>query len=121
MCLKFRAGSLKGLSYIWQLFFHRQGVPGGNPGRGLWRQCPLQLCENELLIGFGLGVASEDEFAPVGHGEVHVKHLDGSEFVERLSGGEAGGTLFELMTQRKLHAVGERKHTKMCASMRSSR
>lgn len=41
--------------------------------------------QEQLLIGFRLGVASEHEFAAIGSGKVHVQQLHGREFLQGLT------------------------------------
>jgi hypothetical protein len=65
------------------------------------------LREQQQLVGFGLGVAGEDELAPVGGWEMHVEHLDRRELVERLVHGEPWCTLLELILERDVQAVGK--------------
>lgn len=55
------------------------------------RQLELELPQQDLLIGAGLGVSGEDEDAAVGGGEVNVEHLGVGELVEDGAWGEAAG------------------------------
>ena len=56
---------------------------GGDPGRWLGRQLELELVDQQLQLGFRLGVAGEAEFASIGGRQVDVDHLDGGELLER--------------------------------------
>jgi hypothetical protein len=64
-------------------------VGGGNPGRWLGRQLELELVDQELQLGFRLGVAGQHEFAAVRGREMNVDHLDGSKFLDSTAGGQA--------------------------------
>ena len=63
----------------------------GNARRRLGRQRQAEPIEENPLVGIGLGVAAEDQRAPVGGREVDVEHLDGGQLVERGSRGEPRG------------------------------
>lgn len=85
----------------------RQRIVDRNPGRGLRRQNPVELLEDQLLLRLGLSVAGENQFAAIGGGKVNVEQLHGRQAVERAARSEAGCARFELHHQRDLQAVGE--------------
>src|SRR5271166_5608312 len=60
----------------------------GDPWRGLWRQAELELVQQELVVLLRLGVAGEDERAPVRGWKVDVQHLDGGELLKYGAGRE---------------------------------
>ena len=62
------------------------GLRLGDPGRRLGRQAELELLQQELVILLRLGVAGEDERAPVPRREVNVQHVDGGERLEHGAG-----------------------------------
>jgi hypothetical protein len=43
-----------------------EGACGGDPGWGLVWQIEFEFFQEQFLVGLGLGVAAEDEGAPVG-------------------------------------------------------
>jgi hypothetical protein len=55
---------------------------GGDPRRRLGWERQLEPIQDELLVLGRLGVAGQDQSAPVGGREMHVEHLDRGELVE---------------------------------------
>src|SRR3974390_761309 len=51
-------------------------------GRGLRWQFPTQKRQQQLVVLFGLRVATKYQLPPVGGWEVHVQHLDGRELFQ---------------------------------------
>jgi hypothetical protein len=62
----------------------------GDSGRWLRRQVELEPVDEELEFGFRVGVAGEQDLAPVGGRQMNVDHLDGSKFFERTARGQPG-------------------------------
>src|SRR6516225_2581072 len=58
---------------------------GRDAGRWLRWQIKLELFEQQLLVGIELGIAAEDQSAPVGCREMHVEHLHCGHLVEHRS------------------------------------
>ena len=79
----------------------------GDPGRGLIGESQLQLGEQELLLRVGFGAAAQQEFAPVGGGEMHLDHLDFSKVVEGMARGQTGGLAAPFFAQGDMDAVEE--------------
>src|SRR5205085_10980003 len=61
----------------------------GDSGRGLGRQLELEAADQEVELGFRLGVSGQLDFTPVGGGQVDVYHLDGGELFQCAAGGQA--------------------------------
>jgi hypothetical protein len=75
-----------------------------NAWRWWARQPPIQFRQEHLLVRFGLGIAGEDQLAPVGAG---VEHLDRTELVQDLSHGEARSLQPQLLLERDVYIVGD--------------
>ena len=91
---------------------HPEAGPGdvagcGDARRRLGRQGQAELIEENPFVGIGLGVAAEDQRAPVGGREVDVEHLDGGKLVERGSRGEPCGERAESGAQRDVQTIGQ--------------
>ena len=52
--------------------------------RGLRRQFELEFVEQQLEFGLRVSVAREDQFAPVGSGQVHIDQLQRGNFSNTL-------------------------------------
>jgi hypothetical protein len=61
---------------------------GGDPGRWLGGQLELELVDEQLQLGFRLGVAGEHELASVSGREMDVDHLDGGELLKSAARGQ---------------------------------
>jgi len=61
---------------------------GGDSGRWLRRQAELELADEELEFGFGVGVAGKHDLAPIGCREMDIDHLDCSEFLDGAARGQ---------------------------------
>lgn len=57
--------------------------------RGLQRQGPVELVEQELLLGLRLRIAGHDQPAAVGGGQADIEHLNRAEFFQHRAGCEA--------------------------------
>jgi len=69
----------------------RAGGPGAATvifARRLGRQFELELVEEQLQLGFGLGEAGERQLAPVGGRQVYVDHRHGGELLEHAARGQ---------------------------------
>ena len=84
------------------------GCSGDFWGR-LGRQDELHLFEQELQLGFRLGIAGEAEFASVSGRQVDVDHLDGGELLERAARGEPRRQGVEAALQGDVEAIGEER------------
>ena len=62
---------------------------GGDPGWWLRRQLEFELVDQELQLGFRLGVTGEHEFASVRGREMNVDHLDDGKLLESAARGQA--------------------------------
>ena len=69
------------------------------------RQLEFETIEQELQIGVRLGVASEDNGAPIGGGQMHIEHLDRSELLEDRASRESGSQIAQPARQGDLEAV----------------
>ena len=99
-------GTSKGLHYTAS---GARDLGGGDFRRCLGRQSEVESLEQQLQFGLGLGVAREDQLAPIGGGHVYIDHLDGGELLEHAARGEAWGERFELLAERDVQAVGEER------------
>jgi len=79
----------------------------GNARWRLGRQRQAEPIEENPLVGVGLGVAVEDQRAPVDGREVDVEHLDGGKLVEHGSRGEPCGERAESGAQRDVQTIGQ--------------
>lgn len=68
------------------------------------------MLQQELLILLRLGVACEDERAPVRGGEVNVQHLDGGELFKHGARRQSRRQRAQALLQSYLEAVGEEGH-----------
>src|SRR6266849_5659502 len=80
----------------------------GDPWRWLRRQAELEPVDDELEFGFGVGVAGEQDLAPVGGRQMNVDHLDGGKFFERAARSQSGRQGIQTTGQGDLHAVGQK-------------
>jgi len=55
----------------------------------LQRQGPVELVEQELLLGLRLRIAGHDQPAAVGGGQADIEHLNRAEFFQHRAGCEA--------------------------------
>jgi hypothetical protein len=62
---------------------------GGDFGWRLGRQAEFELVDQQLQLGFGLGVSGQHDLASVGCWQMDVDHLNGGEFVEGASRGQS--------------------------------
>src|SRR5215467_13236814 len=77
-----------------------------NAWRWLRRQFELELMQQKLLVGIGLGVSGENQCAAVRRRKVHVEHLDGGHLVEHGARRETGSERLQAGAQRDLQAIG---------------
>jgi hypothetical protein len=82
--------------------------------RWLIRQRELELFEQDSLIGFWMGVATQNQGTAVGRREVHIEHLDGSKLVQNGTGAQAGCQRTQSSSQGHLQAVGQEGDKAMC-------
>ncbi len=105
--LKLLQSGLKGRHYKRVAGSGGFGGVGSDPGRRLGRESELQLLQENLLIGFRLGIAWQDDVAAVGGGEMDIDHLHGLEFFKDRSRGEAGGQGAQALFEGDLEAIGD--------------
>jgi hypothetical protein len=79
----------------------------GDPGGRLRWQSKFEPIDQELKFGFGMGVAGEQDLAPIGGRQMDVDHLDSGELFERTTCGQPGRQGVKPARQRDLHAVGQ--------------
>lgn len=84
---------------------HRDRGFCADPGSGLLGKTPAKLREQPLLVRLRLRVASEDEFAPVGGREMHVKELYGGELLKYYSRRETGRALLEQLLRGDVYSI----------------
>jgi hypothetical protein len=84
-------------------------VGGGDPGRRLRWQAELQLVDQELEFGLGMGVAGEPDLATVGGRQMNIDHLNGGELFERAARSEPGRQSMKPTGQRDLHAISQER------------
>ncbi len=82
---------------------------GGNFRRRLRRRFELELVEQEPQLGLRLGVAGEQELAPVGCRHVDIDHLHGGERVEHAARGEPRGERMQAALERDVQATGQKR------------
>ena len=71
-----------------------RGRACGDFGWWLGRQLQFQLLQQQAELGFGFGIAGEQQLAAVGGRQVHIDHLHGGELFQhaaRRQPGPAGG------------------------------
>ena len=73
---------------------------GGDPGRWLGRQLEFELVDQELQLGFRLGVAGEDELPTVRGREMNIDHLDGGKLLDSTACGQPGRQRMQAALQR---------------------
>ena len=81
---------------------------GGDPGRRLRWQAKLEAVDHELQLGFWMGVASEQDLAPIGGRQMDIDHLDGGELVERAAGGQPRRQSMKAAREGDLHAISQK-------------
>ena len=79
----------------------------GDPGRRLRRQSELQPVDQELQLGFWMGVTGEQNLASVGGRQMDIDHLNGSELFKRAARGQPGCEGVEATRESDLHAVSQ--------------
>ena len=89
------------------------GRDGGDSRWRLRRQLKLELLDQKLELGLGLGVAGQPQFPPIGRRQMHIDHLDGSEFLQGAARGQSRGQGVQAALQRDLHAVREERDEDM--------
>ena len=72
-------------------------------------QGELEFLDQQLQFRFGLRVAREGEFAPIGGGHVDVDHLHGGELIEHGSRREPWGECLEVPPKRHVQAISEER------------
>ena len=77
---------------------------------GLGGKRSLSCCSRSLVILLRLGVAGEDESAPVVGGEVNVQHLDGGELFRHGARRQSWRQRAQALLQRYLEAIGQKGH-----------
>ena len=71
-------------------------------------QAELEPVDQELEFGFGVGVAGEQNLAPVGGRQMDIDHLDGGELFECAPRGQPGRQGMKATGQGDLHAVSQK-------------
>ncbi len=89
-------------------------LSGRDSGGGCSGKLQPQLLLQHPVVSLRLRVARQQQFAPIGGGDVYIHHVDGLELGRRLSRRDAAGQRPQLALERDLQA----KATKMWASMR---
>ncbi len=72
-------------------------LSGRDSGGRLFRQAQPQLLLQHPVVSLRLRVARQQQFAPIGGGDVYVHHVDGLELGHRLSRRDAAGQRPQLM------------------------
>jgi hypothetical protein len=80
---------------------------GGDFGRRLRGQSELELVDQQLQLGLGLGVAGEHDLASVGRRQMDVDHLDGGKLFQRAARGQSRRERVEPARQGDLQGIGE--------------
>ena len=65
---------------------------------------PGEAVDDELEFGFRVGVAGEQDLAPVGGRQMNVDHLDGGEFFERATRSQSGRQGMQTTSQGDLRS-----------------
>ena len=90
---------------------HYSGIGGAGAGgdfRGrLGGQLQFELVEQQAQLGFGLGVAGEQQLAAVGGRHVHVDHLHGGELLQHAARRQPRRQGVQAPRQRDVQAIGQ--------------
>ena len=66
--------------------------------------------EQQLKLGFGLGVAWQNEQAPIAGGHMHINHVEGLEFFDHAAGRQPGGMAGQKPMQAHVQAIGQKSN-----------
>ena len=80
---------------------------GGDFRRRVRGQSELELVDQQLQLGFGLGVAGQDDLAFIGCRQMDVDHLDGGELFQRTARGQSWREGVQPARQVDLQGIGE--------------
>ena len=80
---------------------------GGDFGWRLGGQLQFQLLQQEAELGFGLGIAGEQQLAAVGGRQVHVDHLHGGELLEHAARRQPGRQSMQAPGKSDMQAIGQ--------------
>jgi len=80
----------------------------------LRRKRQTQFVQKHLLLGFGFGIAREDQGAAVGGWQMHIHHFDCTQAIECFARGEAGRVLTKFVSQGHLQAVAQEGDEDVC-------
>ena len=70
-------------------------------------QIQLQFVQQQVELGFGLGVAGEHQLAAVGGWQVHVDHLHGGELLEHAARRQPGRQSMQSPRKGDVQAIGQ--------------
>jgi len=76
----------------------------------LWWQLELELLDQEPEFWLRLGVAGQQQLAPVGRRQMNIDHLDGGEFLESAPRGQSWGQRMQATLQRDLQTIGQERN-----------
>ena len=93
---------------------------GGDAGWWLWWQLELELLDQELEFRLRLGVAGQQQLAPVGRRQMNIDHLDGGKLFESAARSQSWRQRMQATLQRDLQTVGQERDEDMGFDPRSS-
>ena len=83
-----------------------RGRAGGDFGWWLGGQLQLQFVQQQVELGFGLSIASEQQLAAVGGWQMHVDHLHGGELFQHAARRQPRRQRMQAPRQRDVQAIG---------------
>ena len=82
---------------------------GGDARWWLWWQLELELLDQEPEFWLRLGVAGQQQLAPVGCRQMNIDHLDGGEFLESAPRGQSWCQRMQATLERDLQTIGQER------------
>ena len=80
---------------------------GGDFRWWLGGKLQFQLIQQEAELGFGLGIAGEQQLAAVGGRQVHIDHLHGGELFQHAARRQPGRQRMQAPRKSDLQAIGQ--------------
>ena len=84
-----------------------RGRAGGDFGWRLGGQLQFQFVQQEVELGFRLGITSEQQLAAVGGRQVHVDHLHGGKLLQHAARRQPRRQRIQAPRQRDVQAIGQ--------------
>ena len=86
---------------------------GGDARWWLWWQLELELLDQEPEFWLRLGVAGQQQLAPVSCRQINIDHLDGGEFLESTARSQSRCQRMQATLQRDLQTIGQERDEDM--------